>query len=320
MLSQLVALSAKDLLGLTVLGSSITAVGTLVGLALKEHFFARSFELWKSRNILEALFQKYRDPLLLAADELSIRLKEVCDGYGAEYLSSSLLEKIPNRMEVTWASDSYYQRYKLESTVYRLCALFGWFELYRQEVVFLRSSRAKHNRRLESAISAIREVIADGQMNASEDWVDWTDHLIFREEQRAIGAMMITSAGPVRTVMGYGEFSELFRSKSLLHQYRWIEVAARFLLDISLSEKDFRAVRLKALYVHLIDLISALDEDRVRPSHRDKRARYYADLPLAARDRLTFIEKAARVAWIFSRRQTTQAPTNEQEVARENKK
>jgi len=175
MLSQLVALSAKDLLGLTVLGSLITAVGTLVGLALKEHFFARSFELWKSRRILEALFQKYRDPLLLAADELSIRLKEVCDGYGAEYLSSSLLEKIPNRMEVTWASDSYYQRYKLESTVYRLCALFGWFELYRQEVVFLRSSRARHNRRLESAISAIREVIADGQMNASEDWLDWAD-------------------------------------------------------------------------------------------------------------------------------------------------
>ena len=204
MFSQLAGLSAKDLLGLTVLGAFITTLGTLVGLALKEHFFARSFELWKSRRVLEALFQKYRDPLLLSADELSIRLKEICDGYGSEYLSSSLLEKVPNRMEVTWASDSYFQRYKLESTVYRLCALFGWFELYRQEVVFLRSNRAKHNRKLESAIAAIREVIADGQMNASEDWIDWTDNLIFREEQRAIGAMMITSAGPMRTGMGYG--------------------------------------------------------------------------------------------------------------------
>jgi len=312
MLSQLAALSAKDLLGLTVLGSSVTAVGTLVGLALKEHFFARSFELWKSQRTLEDLFQKYRDPLLLAADELSIRLKEVCDGYGAEYLSSSLLDKIPNRMQVTWASDSYYQRYKLESTVYRLCALFGWFELYRQEVVFLRSSRAKHNRKLETAISAIREVIADGQMNASEDWIDWKDNLIFREEQRAIGAMMITLAGPVRTVMGYGEFSELLRTESPPHQYRWIQVAARFFLDISLTEKDFRAVRLKALYVHLIDLISALDESRVRPSHRDKRARYYSDLPLGARERLTFTEKAARVAWIFSRQKVAPIAENDQ--------
>ena len=117
MLSQLTALSAKDLFGLTVLGSLVTTLGTLIGLTLKEHLFARSFELWKSRRVLETLFQKYRDPLLLAADELCIRLKEVCDGYGAEYLRSSLLEETPNRMQVTWASDSYYKRYKLESTI-----------------------------------------------------------------------------------------------------------------------------------------------------------------------------------------------------------
>lgn len=303
MLSQLAALPAKDLLSLAVFGSLVTASGTLIGLVLKEHFFARSFELWKAKRTLEGLFQKYRDPLLLAADELSIRLKEVCDGYGAEYLSSSLLEEIPSRMEVVWASDSYYQRYKLESTVYRLCALFGWFELYRQEVVFLRSTRAKHNRRLEAAISAIREVIADGQMNASEDWEDWQDNLIFREEQRAIGAMMITSAGTVRTVLGYGEFSELFRTGSPAHQYRWVEVAARFLLDISPTEKDFRAVRLKALYVYLIDFISALEPGRVRPAHRETRAQYYSDLPPSARKQLTFTEKATRVAWIYARRE-----------------
>lgn len=315
MLSQLAALSARDLLGLAVLGSLVTAVGTLVGLALKEHFFARSFELWKSRRTLEALFQKYRDPLLLAADELSIRLKEVCDGYGAEYLSSSLLDTVPDRMQVAWASDSYYQRYKLESTIYRLCALFGWFELYRQEVVFLRSNRGKHNRRLEAAISAIREVIADGQMNASVDWEDWKDHLIFREEQRAIGAAMITSAGSVRTIMGYGEFSDLLRTGSPPAQYRWLEVAARFLLDISLTEKDFRAMRLKALYVHLVDLISALDESRVRPNQCDKRARYYADLPLSARERLTSTEKAARVAWIYSRREIAKIAVSGRDIA-----
>lgn len=120
MLTQLTALPARDLLGLTVLGALVTAVGTLVGLVLKEHFFVRSFEKWKSRRTLDALFEKYRDPLVLAADELGIRLKEICDGYGAEYLSSSLLDTVPERMEVTWASDSYYRRYKLESTVYRL--------------------------------------------------------------------------------------------------------------------------------------------------------------------------------------------------------
>jgi hypothetical protein len=301
MLAALTELSTKDLLSLSVLGSMITAVGTLIGLAVKEYFFARSFERWKSRLVVEALFQKYRDPILLAVDELSIRVKEVCSGYGAEYLSSNLLKKMPTRMTTMWADDPYYQRYKLESTFYRLCALFGWFELYRQEVVFLRSSKAKHNRKLEAAIDAIRDVIADGQINV--DGVDSKDRLIFREEQRAIGAMMITSAGATRTIMGYGEFSELLREKVPSHQYRWIRVASDYLLDFSPDPPTFRVIRMKALYVHLVNLIAALDSSRIRASHREAREKFSSELPAYMLERISLSEKAARTKRIFERRQ-----------------
>ncbi len=176
--------------------------------------------------------------------------------------------------------------------------------------MFLRSTRTKHNRRLEEAINAIREVIADGQLNASDDWQDWNDNLVFREEQRAIGAMMIAATGPVRTIMGYGEFSELLRTKTPPYQYRWVQVAARFFLDIAPKEKDFRTVRIKALYVHLVDFIAALDGSRLRPSHREKRAQLYAELPAVARHRLTFTEKDERVVWTFSRQQSGSTPTS----------
>src|SRR6266481_4298374 len=183
MLDQITGFTTKELFGLSVLGALVTTTGTMIGLILKELVFARSFEKWKARLTLEILYQKYRDPLILAADEFGIRLKEVCEGYGAEYLASSLLSQTPSQMRVAWADDPYYRRYKLESTIYRLCALLGWFELYRQEVVFLRSGRAKHNRELEDSIIGIREVLADGQLNAEPDWEDWRDRLVFREEQ-----------------------------------------------------------------------------------------------------------------------------------------
>src|SRR5690606_29575350 len=122
----------------------------------------RSFEKWKERRVLEAVYTKYRDPIVLAAYELSIRLKEICEGHGADYLRSSVLEEDPIQLHQNWSNDPYYRRYKLESTIYRLCALLGWFELYRQDVVFLRSGRARHTRKLEQDIAAVREALADG--------------------------------------------------------------------------------------------------------------------------------------------------------------
>ncbi|MBL0124566.1 MAG: hypothetical protein IPP88_18155 [Betaproteobacteria bacterium] len=199
----------KDFLGLTVLGALVTTFGTLFGLFLKEHLFARSFESWKQRKLLEQVYKRYRDPLNKAAYELAIRFKEICESDGLLYMRREILLLEPATLSRAWPSDPHYQQHKLRSTVYRLCSFLGWLELYRQEIVFLGGARTQRTERFEAAVDAIREVFADGGLNGAEDWSAWHDLMLFREELRAIGEAMLVERGGIRTVIGYKVFWRL---------------------------------------------------------------------------------------------------------------
>jgi hypothetical protein len=122
-------------------------------------------------------------------------------------------------------ADPYFRRYRLVSSIYRLCSLLGWIELYRQDLVFLEARETKASENLDRAIYAIRGDLADGRLNAAPDWEDWRDALLFREEQRAVGESMIVTVGEIRVVMGYAQFSEPFPNAKESSQSHWIEVA-----------------------------------------------------------------------------------------------
>jgi hypothetical protein len=263
--------SWEKVLGLSVLGAVVTTAGALLALVLKERVFARSFEKWKAAMSLEQIARRYREPIALTALELSNRLSTISEDYPASFLSRSVLEtSAPSRPTLNSAADPYFQRYRLISSVYRLCAFLGWIELYRQEMTYL-EPRGR-SRAVETSIFEVRADLADGQLNKSEDWDAWHDALIFREEQRAIGEVMIVQIGDARTVMGYAEFSELFPGTGATLRERWFGRAGAFLLD-PIGEKDFRLVRLQRLVVHLVDLAELLVPDRVREDHREARAR-----------------------------------------------
>jgi hypothetical protein len=260
--------------GLTVLGAAVTTMGTLIGLVLKERIFARSFERWKTQLSLQQVARRYREPIALTALELCNRLTDVCDEYPPEFLDSSILTVVaPTRPTLTSAADPYFKRYRLVSTVYRLCAFLGWIELYRQETTYLEPEESSRTREVERAIFAIRSDLADGQLNKAQDWQSWDDALIFREEQRAIGELMIVTTGQTRTIMGYAEFAESYPRTGTLPRERWFARGAAFLLDLKRT-KDFRQSRLRRLIVHLTDLAELLAPNRVRPEHRESRAKY----------------------------------------------
>ncbi len=195
------------------------------------------------------------------------------------------MKEQPTALIRNWSGDPYYRRYKFQSTVYRICAFFGWLELYRQEIVFLNSGRAKHTKRLGELVDAIRADFADGHINRK--WRDGVDGLIFREEQRAIGEMMIAQKGDKRLVIGYGQFSAGLE-QTLGDTGNWFGGAIRFIDQIGRTEDDFRPTRIKLLFIHLIDLVDALDParvsaggdlDRALPNHREQRDKYRAELP-----------------------------------------
>ena len=157
--------------------------------------------------------------------------------------------------------DPYYFRYKFQSTIYRFAAFLGWLELYRQDLVFLNARGSKKNTALQKLLNEIREDFAAGTLNCAKDWDCWSDALIFREDQRAVGEAMITSVNGIRTVMGYGAFVTMLEDTTSVGN-RWLRVVTNFLIDPG-KEKDFRLVRYQRLIIHLVDLVRALDERRL---------------------------------------------------------
>jgi hypothetical protein len=194
-----------QILGFTVVGALVTTAGTLVGLFVKEVLLARSFERWKMKQALAEVSRKYREPIALSAIELCNRLTFICDEYPPDFLDSSLLASTPEGPAVNSAADPRFKKYRLVSTVYRLCAFFGWVELYRQDTTYLDSDDGSGGGRVDRAIYAVRSDLADGQLNKARDWEEWHDVLVFREEQRAIGESMIVTIWGARTVVGYAE-------------------------------------------------------------------------------------------------------------------
>lgn len=257
-------LTAAQLLGLSVVAAVISVAGNLVALVLREFLLVRSFERWKERRALRAVYQRYRDPIVLSGIDLLSRLAEIRRAYPTNYLLSEVAAQRPTRFAANTNEDPHYRRHKLVSSVYRLCAFLGWLELYRQELTFLDTGRRRDNRNLEGYLEDIRRDLADGQLNQAPDWPVWIDFLVFREEQRAVGAAMIVDGGGQRTIMGYGVFLALVdvpedeRGAELW----WLNTASRFLLDLR-ADRDFRRTRLERLERDVRKLIGVLSPDRL---------------------------------------------------------
>jgi hypothetical protein len=256
-----------DLLGFCVLGALVTTIGSLVAIILKDFFLARSIETWKARQQLRQVYLKLRDPLLLATIDLVNRMIEIAFESPANFLEKSLLNVNPSRMIANTADDQYYLRYKFVSTLYRLCVWFAWVEFYRQDVTFLDSGQQKTNADFESHVEMIRSSFADGHLNDADDWLAWTDSLIFREEQRAIGECLFDDQK--RSVIGYGLFNDRFLSGGSSGENRWVTTALNFLSDLKSEPdegtQDFRRARCLLVVKHGISLIECLNRERLKP-------------------------------------------------------
>jgi hypothetical protein len=237
------------------------------GFLLKEFLFPRLFESWKSQRALADVYRRYRDPLFLSAIELANRLMEICREYPTNFLTSELYKVRPSKSLSNSSDDEYFRKYKFVSSIYRLSAFLGWLELYRQEIVFLDSGHHGKNVHFTNSISDIRSDFADGHLNEAANWIDWSDQLLFREELRAIGeAMILVDETNQRTVIGYRRFSEIFLTDADVGRKAWLETAALFLLDVPASTVyNFRLVRLQRLFIHLVDLLVALERAKVPP-------------------------------------------------------
>ena len=90
-------LDLKTWLGLAVVGAVVSTSGAIFGIILKEHVFSRSLEKWKHRQTLAQIYNKFRDPLLLAASELASRTSEILRNFPTVYLRTAVLTSHPEK-------------------------------------------------------------------------------------------------------------------------------------------------------------------------------------------------------------------------------
>jgi hypothetical protein len=253
----------QNYLGFTVIAAVVTTCGTILGLFIKDFLFVQYFETYRERKSLKAISQRYKDPILLTTTELVRRISELNNSYvdvSKGFTQLQLFNKA-EKMQTSYANDPYFLKYKIVSTLYRFCALFGWLEMYRQDITFLNSHSKVESYRFIEIIGKIREAIADGQIIKEEsDWQLWHDTLIFREELRAVGEGMIEITNNQKAILGYGKFQLLIDDYEFSKKPIWLRPVISFFTDFKF-DKDFRTKRFKTLFNNLKELVECLDKD-----------------------------------------------------------
>jgi len=246
----------------TVVAAIVTTCGTLIGLFLKDFLFVHYFENFREKKTLKAVSKRYKDPILLAATELIRRLNELNRAYfdvSKGFTNENLFNKA-EYIKRNYVDDPYFLKYKIISTLYRFSALFGWLEIFRQDITFLNTHSKKEAYKFLIIIGKVRECIADGQLNNESDWEEWKDVIIFREELRAIGEGMIEINNDQKIVLGYGKFQLLIDDYEFSKKPIWLRPIINFFTDFRL-DKDFRTKRINLLLEYLKELIECLDKD-----------------------------------------------------------
>lgn len=207
-------------------------------IALAGSIFSAVLTVWggptlQARRDARKTLETYREPLLGAAYELQARLHNVLrNDFVANYIIAGKAGK-PDAA--------------LTSTLYVFAQFFGWLEIIRQEIQFLRFGRDAETREVARVLRDIVETFL------SEDY--GPQFMIWRVEQRGLGERMIAETEGRPTCLGYASF--LDRRPTM---EEWLAPLER---DLRALGDEGRA-RLTHLQHLLLQLVRKLDPEETR--------------------------------------------------------
>jgi hypothetical protein len=188
----------------------------------------------QARREARKTLDDYREPLLAAAYELQARLYNILElGFIRKYIGD---EAGAGKSEPAIAS-----------TLYVFAQYFGWREIIRRDVQYLRFSRRRQTREIGQLLRDIDEAfLADGY---------GVQFMIWRVEQRGFGERMIESAGGKTACLGYASF--LDNSSAMTE---WLVPLEDHLAHLAAGGRN----RLTEIQHLLVDLVTKLDRKQKR--------------------------------------------------------
>jgi hypothetical protein len=188
--------------------------------------------LQASRDAKKVL-DNYRDPLIAASFELQARLYNI--------LELRFVEKYIKTEEIGKRDSA------LESTLYVLAQFFGWREVIRREVQYLRFSRNRQTREVGQLLRDIEETFLSDSYGPQ--------FMIWRAEQRGIGEQMVESRDREVKCLGYASF---INQRSTMEE--WLAPLEHDLENL----QDGGRKRLTELQHMLVKLVRQLDDKQKR--------------------------------------------------------
>jgi hypothetical protein len=206
----------------------------------------------------EAVLSRYREPLLVAAQNLHSRLYTMVEH---NVLAAQL-----------HSDDPELEHYARNYTIYVLAEYLCWAEIVRRDMRFLDLGGDEGNREFVRLLEINQLALSDEEFPSALR--------LFRGQQRAIGElMMISTGGPSSAQyesLGYVQFCARLEDDPVFA--KWF---ARLRGGVDqLANTQAERSRVVSLQNGLVDLIEFLDPQRLR-------------LPARLRDRLTLSEKHA---------------------------
>jgi hypothetical protein len=186
----------------------------------------------------EDVLARYREPLAAAAFDLQSRLYNI--------LRLDFLGKFGG-------TDTHGDA-ALQTTLFRLAQYFGWTEILRRDIQFLSFPEADETRRVANLQSKVARAFTRDDLGHAM--------MIWGDEQRALGELMIVEEHEKVLSMGYAAFSgacaDVFAP--------WL---ARLHRDLP---QDAARERLRDVQHLLCELVETLDVNRVRYAEDLRRA------------------------------------------------
>jgi hypothetical protein len=194
----------------------------------------------------EEILSRYREPLLLAAQNFHSRLFRIVDN---------------NALASLHCGDADNERYVRNHTVYVIAEYLCWTWIIHHDQSFLDLGVEEHNRKLVQHLEEVHSAIADQAMPRPLR--------LYRGEQRAIGEIMRTATGttePRSESLGYAEFCTRLDDDPEFIQ--WLGRLRSGLDEIANTSKPERAQLIRLQHA-LVDLIDFLDPKQLRlPTRR----------------------------------------------------
>lgn len=211
----------------------------------REHEFLREQKDLDRRMEAERVLRRYRAPLVFAADQLLSRIENISsNGFLAKYGESR-------------------RSYVVESTTYAVAELLGWMESLRRSQQELDLGEEEATRQLNQRVAAIGRTLSTDEIAGPQG--SPAGFMIWRQEQRAIGELMIFHDDAGEHTLGYASFVNLLRSDpKFAHWFERLQADA----STSINEPGSVLSRLGRLAAALRDLIDHLDPNRIRALRR----------------------------------------------------